>query len=186
MRHRTLEELEAEVGHVRAAPQEAGKIEHLVRRPQPFEREVVQELTFSVRDGVVGDCWSTKPSSKTPDGSPHKGKQVTLMNARVIALIAGEREHWSVSGDQIHVDLDLSKRNLPVGTRLRVGTAILEVSDAPHIGSEKFQERFGKDALRFLSTKEGLERRMRGMNCFVLHGGTVRKGEAIRVMRVVT
>ena len=86
------------------------------------------------------------------DGSANPDAQLTLMNARVVALVAGERERWPLAGDQLYVDLDLSADNLPPGTRLAVGSAVIEVTPEPHTGCAKFSARFGSEALRFVNS----------------------------------
>jgi MOSC domain-containing protein YiiM len=101
------------------------------------------------------------------------------MNARVAALLAGPPDAWSAAGDQLYVDLDLGEANLPAGTRLAIGDAVLEVSAAPHTGCAKFSGRFGVDALRFVSTPEGRELRLRGMNTRVVRGGTIALGDVV-------
>ena len=114
-----------------------------------------------------------------PDGSANPVAQVTLMNSRAAAAVAGEREQWALAGDQIYVDLDLSLLNLPAGSRIQIGSAVLEFSEAPHTGCAKFSARFGNDALRFVNSPLGRELRLRGANCRVVVGGTVRPGDTI-------
>jgi MOSC domain-containing protein YiiM len=105
--------------------------------------------------------------------------QLTLMNARVAALVAGHRERWALAGDQIFVDLDLSTDNLPAGTRLAAGTALIEITDEPHRGCGKFVARFGKDALRFVNSAVGRQLNLRGVYAKVLVGGVVRTGDVL-------
>jgi MOSC domain-containing protein YiiM len=121
-----------------------------------------------------------RASSRTPDGSPHPEMQINIMNSRVIALVAQEKERWSLAGDQLYVDLDISKGNLPVGTQLSIGSAILEVTAPPHTGCHKFVARFGIDAMRFVNSDIGRELCLRGINARVVKGGTVRVGEVAR------
>ena len=102
------------------------------------------------------------------------------MNARTIALLAGDRERWALAGDQLYVDLDLSAENLPPGSRLEVGTAVIEISDVPHTGCAKFTERFGSEATRFVNGKAGRPLRLRGVNAQVVRNGVVRPGDSIR------
>jgi MOSC domain-containing protein YiiM len=102
------------------------------------------------------------------------------MSARVAAAIAGERERWPLAGDQLYVDLDLSCANLPPGSRVQIGSAVIEFSEAPHTGCAKFSARFGVDALKFVNSPIGRELRLRGANCRVVVAGTVRPGDAIR------
>jgi MOSC domain-containing protein YiiM len=106
--------------------------------------------------------------------------QVTLMNSRAALLIAHDPSRRVLAGDQLYVDLDLSTANLPPGTRLMLGSAVLEVSDQPHTGCAKFAARFGKDALRFVNSRVGRELRLRGVNARVVVSGTVCAGDTIR------
>ena len=161
-------------------PKDEGTLQLIVRRPERLERELVDEASLDVEVGLVGDNWLTRGSTVTPDGSANPEMQVTLMNSRVADLVAGGRERWHIAGDQLYVDMDLGRTNLPPGTRLAIGTAVLEVSAAPHTGCAKFSERFGKDALRLVSTAVGQELCLRGINTKVVQSGDVRVGDAVR------
>ncbi len=178
---RTLEELDAMLDDIRAAPTEAGVVELMVRRPAPGEREVVHEMSLDVADGLVGDSWRTRGSSSMPDGSADPRAQLTVMNARAAAAIAGDVSRWPLAGDQVYADLDIGIAHLPPGSRLTIGDAEIEVSEKPHTGCAKFSSRFGPDALRFVSTPEGRSLRLRGMNTWVTKSGTVRVGDRIRL-----
>ena len=129
--------------------------------------------------GLAGDTWPARASSRTADGSPHPGMQVTMMNSRAALLIAHDVGRRVLAGDQLYADLDLSPANLPPGTRLAVGSAVLEVTDQPHLGCAKFAARFGQDALRFVNSRVGRQLRLRGLNARVVVSGTVRTGDAI-------
>ena len=171
-------QLEAGLDGVRAAPADEGRVELIVRRPEVDAREIVDEATLDLDDGLVGDNWHVKPSLKT--GAPNPEAQLTVMNARVTALVAGEdRERWALAGDQLYVDLDLSYRNLPPGTKLQVGEAVIEVTDEPHRGCGKFSSRFGVEALKFVNSAVGRELNMRGVNTRIVTGGVVRTGDSV-------
>jgi hypothetical protein len=116
-----------------------------------------------VEDGLAGDTWPVRAISRS-GGSPHPGMQVTMMNSRAALLIARDLERCVLAGDQLYADLDLSPANLPPGTRLAVGSAVLEVSDQPHLGCAKFAARFGQDAMRLVNSRVGRELRLRGLN----------------------
>ena len=181
MRQRTQEELEAGLAGIRESPAIEGTVELIVRRPGTDERETVAEGRLTPEDGLVGDDWRARGSRSTPDGSADPECQLTLMNARLIDLLAdGDREAWPLAGDQLYVDLDLSVANLPAGTRLGVGTAVVEVTAPPHTGCAKFSARFGSPALRFVNSPEGRALRLRGMNARVVQPGEARPGDAIR------
>jgi hypothetical protein len=175
----SLSALEARLPEIRRSPSTDGPVELIVRRPAPLRRETLDEAELDLVDGLVGDCWRTRGSRSTPDGAAHPGMQLTLMNSRAVEVIAGARERWPLAGDQLYVDLDLSEANLPAGTLLTLGTATIEVTGAPHTGCQKFKERFGGDALRFVNTRDGRALRLRGMNTRVVVGGTVRVGDLI-------
>ncbi|MTV24855.1 MOSC domain-containing protein [Nitriliruptoraceae bacterium ZYF776] len=167
-----------------SSPTDLGRVELLVGRPQVGTREVVERAVLDERLGFVGDSWIDRPSRRTADGGPHPGMQLTLANSRVVDLIAGgDRSRWPLAGDQLYVDLDLSAANLPPGTRLAVGTAIVEVTDVPHTGCAKFADRFGVDAVRFVSTPAARLANLRGINARVVTGGEVVTGDVVRVLR---
>jgi MOSC domain-containing protein YiiM len=174
-----LTRLEQSLDHIREAPADGGSVELIAIRPAVDEREILTEARLDPEEGLVGDSWRARGSSSMPDGSANPVAQVTLMNARAAAAVAGEREQWALAGDQIYVDLDLSLLNLPAGTRIQIGSAVLEFSEAPHTGCAKFSARFGNDALRFVNSPIGRELRLRGANCRVVVGGTVRPGDTI-------
>jgi MOSC domain-containing protein YiiM len=175
-----LARLEESLDHIRNAPTDAGTVELIARRPAEDEREILTEARLGLHDGLEGDTWRARGSRHTSDGSPDPEAQITLMNARAAAAIAGERERWAQAGDQIYVDLDLSLTNLPPGSRIQIGSAVIEFSEKPHTGCSKFQARFGNDALRFVNSPAGRELRLRGANCRVVMAGIVRPGDSIR------
>jgi MOSC domain-containing protein YiiM len=177
--HRQLDELVAALEEIRRSPADHGTLAMIVRRPAIDEREVLNEGLLDLAEGLVGDNWKVKPSSRTADHAPHPDMQLNLMNARVIDLIAGVRERWALAGDQLYVDLDLSAGNLPAGTRLRIGTSVIEVTNQPHTGCAKFVERFGLDALKFVNSPDGRRANLRGINARVIAPGTIRVGDRI-------
>ncbi len=172
----TPSELEAGLDTVREAPPEQGTLELIVVRPVVDEREVLDEAELRAGAGVVGDRWHV---GRSGGRSPNPKAEITLMSARAAALVAGERERWPLAGDQLYVDLDLSGENLPAGTRLALGSAVLEVTDVPHTGCKKFTERFGLDAMLFVNSPEGRALNLRGINTRVVEPGTVRVGDTV-------
>ncbi len=179
-RHLTIEEMEAGLDSIRQSPADEGILEMIVRRPEVDGREVLTEGELDLEEGLVGDSWRLRSSRRMPDGSPHPDMQLNLMNARVVALLAQTRERWQLAGDQLFVDLDLSEGNVPAGTRLAIGSAIIEITAQPHTGCVKFKARFGQDALRFVSTPVGQALHLRGVNARVVQPGTIRVGDRIR------
>lgn len=180
-RHLTTEELEAELDVVRRAPSSAGVVELIVSRPAEGEREVLEEGVLDLVEGLVGDTWRARGSKRTPDGSAHPDMQLNVMSARIVDVVAaGDRERWALAGDQLYVDLDLSEANLPPGTRLALGSAVIEVTAEPHTGCARFSARFGAAAHLFVNTRTHRHLRLRGLNAKVVEPGTVRSGDAIR------
>lgn len=180
--HRTAAELEAGLDAIRRSPRGVGRVELVVRRPAVGEREVLAVGQLDPEEGLVGDTWHQRPSTRTADGSPHPDMQLNLMSAAAAALIAGDRDRWPLAGDELYVDLDISEEALPAWTRLRIGTAVVEITDQPHTGCAKFTQRFGLDAMRFVNSPEGRALRARGVNARVVTAGEVRPGDEIRVL----
>ena len=180
VRHLTTKELEAgfpEAGH---SPRDEGVLELIVARPREDEREVLEEGELSLQEGLVGDNWRSRSSSRTSDASPHPDMQLNVMNARVVALLAQTRTRWPLAGDQLFVDLDLSAENVPPGTRLAIGTAVIALTDQPHTGCGKFVERFGVDAMKFVNSELGRRLQLRGVNAKVVRSGHIRVGDLTR------
>jgi hypothetical protein len=179
MEHPTATALADGLHDIRRSPRDHGRVDLIVRRPAVNAREVLAQARLDRSQGLVGDTWPVRPSGMTRDRSPHPDLQLTLMNCRVAALVAGGDERRPLAGDQLYVDLDLSEANLPPGTRLELGSAVIEISDKPHRGCAKFADRFGQEALRFVNSPVGRELRLRGVNARVVVSGTVHVGDAI-------
>ena len=173
-------ELDAGLDHIRQSPKDEGVLNLIVRRPAVDERESIQTAVLSTDTGLVGDSWVIRARKHTPDGSANFDAQITLMNSRAIALIAQSEDRWPLAGDQLYVDLDLSEENLPAGTRLAIGSTIVEISAVPHTGCVKFSSRFGVDAHKFVNSKEGRPLRLRGVNTRVVQGGEIKVGDLLR------
>jgi MOSC domain-containing protein YiiM len=174
-------EFEAGVDEIRESPNDVGRLELVVARPAVDERELLDVGRLDVSKGLVGDTWPQR-QTRLPDGKPDPDRQLTLMNARAAALFAGDRDRWALAGDQLYVDFDLSESSAPPGTRLAIGTAVIEITAAPHTGCVKFARRFGRDAQTFVNTPVGRELRLRGVNARVVVAGDVRPGDDIRRM----
>lgn len=180
VKHLTMQKLEAGLDDIRLSPKDGGVLALIVRRPQVDKREVLTAGELDVAEGLVGDNWRARGGSHTADGAPPPDTQITLMNARVAALVAQDRERWQWAGDQLYVDLDLSAENLPPGTRLEIGSAVIEVTAQPHTGCKKFVQRFGLDALKFVNSPLGKKLRLRGLYAKVIQSGTIQVGDIAR------
>jgi hypothetical protein len=180
IRHLTWDELEAGLETIRQSPKDEGRLELIVRRPQEGARDVLQEAELNLIDGLAGDTWRFRKSSRTPDGSPHPEMQLNIMNSRSIGLLAQDKARWQLAGDQLYLDLDLSGENLPPGTQLAIGAAVIEVTAQPHTGCKKFVERFGLDAMKFVNSPVGRDLNLRGINAKVVQGGVIRLGDIAR------
>jgi hypothetical protein len=180
VRHLTTAELEEALDHLRETPKDDGLLHLIVRRPEVDEREVIVEAELDPVLGLIGDNWRVRGSRRTPDGSAHPEMQINIMNSRVTALVAQEKERWPLAGDQLYIDMDLSKENLPAGSRLTVGSAVLEVSALPHTGCKKFVARFGLEAMEFVNSDLGKQLCLRGINARIVQGGIVKVGQTAK------
>jgi len=178
--HLSLTELEAGMEIIRQSPRQQGVVRMIVRRPREDEREMVSEAELSLSEGLVGDNWKGRGSKHMPDGSANPGAQITVTNARLVELIAQSEERWSLAGDQLYVDFDLSDDNIPPGTRLSIGSAVIEVTAVPHNGCLKFSDRFGAEALKFVNSPEGKQLHLRGINTRVVQAGTIHVGDVVK------
>jgi hypothetical protein len=172
-----MEQLQAGLDAIRNSPKDRGALRMIVRRPHVGSREVIEVGELDPLVGLVGDTWKARSSNRTSDGSAHPDMQLNIMNARVIALVAQTSDRWPLAGDQLYLDLDLSDQNLPPWTKLKLGTAIVEVTDQPHTGCGKFVQRFGADAAAFVNSSLGRELRLRGINARVVTAGTISVGD---------
>ena len=179
-RYSTLVELEAGLDFVRQSPTDTGRLELIVRRPQVGEREIINEAVLSRETGLVGDTWILRGSSRTLDGAPHPDMQLTLMNSRVISLLTQSKDQWALVGDQLFVDLDLSVANIPPGTQLAIGSAVVEITAQPHTGCQKFAARFGQEALIFVNSPIRRELHLRGVNARVIQPGKIQIGDVVK------
>lgn len=180
VKHLTLEELEGGLNNICQSPKEIGLLEMIVSRPAENERDILDKAELDLIKGLIGDRWFISKSNKTPDGSPHPEKQINIMNSRVISLISQDKERWSLAGDQLYIDMDLGTKNLPPGTKLSIGTAIIEVTNEPHTGCSKFGQRFGTDAMKFVNSLTGRELNLRGINAKVVQSGIIRPGDTVK------
>ena len=178
-RHRSRDELNAGLPEILNSPADNGVVEAIVVRPSSGQRRDVESCDVSLAGGVHGDHWAKGCWKTTDDGAPHPDVQICIMNARCIALIAGERSNWPPAGDNLFVDMDLRPTNLAPGQRLKLGSAVIEITDTPHNGCDSFVERYGRDATVFVNTGKGREYRLRGIYARVVESGTISVGDTI-------
>ncbi len=173
-RHRSQEELENGLLALPPAPKDIGRVTFIVRRDPEKNREVLQQARLTPEEGLPGDNWGRSPD-RLPDA------QLAVMRQDVAELIANGQP-LTLFGDSLFVDLDLTAENLPTGTRLRVGEALIEVSPMPHDGCSKFNARFGNDALKFVAAKPTRNQNRRGIYWKVVGAGEVSVGAKIEVI----
>jgi MOSC domain-containing protein YiiM len=177
--HLTRAELEAGLPHIRASPADNGVLEAIVVRPEHGVRHDAPSAEISLAGGVHGDHWAKGCWKSTEDGRPHPDVQICIMNARCIALLAQERENWPPAGDNLFIDMDLSRENLPPGQRLAIGTSVIEITAIPHMGCQSFINRYGREACVFVNTGEGKQLRLRGVYARVVEDGRISVGDRV-------
>lgn len=182
IKHLTSLEIETAIHDVLAAPKNNGTLEMIVSRPKIDQRHVAINGFLDTEQGLIGDNWLTRGSARTSDGRGHPEMQLNIMNFRYALLIAGSRERVPLAGDQLYVDLDLSDQNLPVGTRLSIGQALLEITAMPHLGCKKFVTRFGIDAMKFANSEFGRDHNLRGVNAKVIEGGSIQVADSVVIL----
>jgi MOSC domain-containing protein YiiM len=180
VKHLTMDQLQAGLIAVDQSPKDGGILRLIVRRPAVGEREVLDEGCLDIHEGLVGDNWKMRGSGRTKDGHAHPDMQLNVINSRLIDLVSQDPGRWKLAGDQLFIDLDLSADNLPAGTRLALGSAVIEVTPQPHTGCGKFVQRFGLDAMKFVNSPAGRKLRLRGLNAKVIRAGAIRVGDVVR------
>lgn len=175
-----MSELEAGLDEIARSPADDGTLALIVARPDSNERNILESAELHPAHGLVGDNWNARPNFEDKDEPPDPNVQLTLMNARLAQLISGSKDYWPLAGDQLYVDLDLSDDNLPPGTQLALGDAVIEITAEPHTGCSKFRTRFGGDALKFVNSPAGKRMHLRGIYARVVRAGRIRTGDSIR------
>lgn len=183
VKHLTRAELEAGLDEIRRSPRDEGTLQLIVRRPQTDAREVLEEGQLDVSAGLVGDSWRQRALERSKDGTVSPDTQLNIMNARATDLVAQDKARWQLAGDQLYVDFDLSEENIPPGTRLAIGDAIVEVTAVPHNGCKKFVSRFGEDAMLFVNSPVGKSLHLRGINAKVVQPGLIRTGDGVKKVK---
>ncbi|WP_323780533.1 hypothetical protein [Thalassovita sp.] len=176
----TTAQLAAAMDHIRAAPRDDAPIEMLCRRPGYGKRDFLPELTLTVDQGIPGDRWTTSPWMKLADGSPDPRIQVSILPSRVLNAVWLDRDTQPHPGDPIIADLDCSYANLPVGSRVQAGTAVLEVSDVFNDACVKWKARYGAAAKDWITERENVHLRLRGLLCRIVQDGVVTLEDRLR------
>ncbi|MDH3273665.1 MAG: MOSC domain-containing protein [Gammaproteobacteria bacterium] len=179
-RQLSKEELAQGLDIVSQSPKGEGVLQLIVRRPDVDQRESVAKGHLDIREGLVGDSWRARGSGHMPDGQADPDMQLNIMNSRVAELVANGLERRELAGDQLYLDMDLSRENLPPGTQLALGEAIIEVTEPPHTGCKKFAARFGTEAMVFVNSGMGKTRNFRGICAKVVQSGDIRVGDVAR------
>ena len=141
------------------------------------QRHSVADGLLDEEHGLVGDNWLSRGSRHMPNGAADPEMQLNIMNSRGAELVADGAERMPLAGDQLYLDLNLSYENLPPGTQLQLGEAVLEVTEPPHTGCKKFAARFGNDAVIFVNSGYGKTQNFRGICARVAKGGAIRVGD---------
>ena len=178
--HLTTQQLEDGLEHIKNSPKDITLIDMIVCRPNEGDRKMLQEGYLDKEKGLVGDNWLERGSLKTADGSSHPEMQLNIMNSRSISLIAQQKDRWPLAGDQLFIDINLTDKNIPAGTKLSVGQAIVEVTAIPHNGCKKFTDRFGIDAVKFVNSSIGKELHLRGVNAKIIKSGIIKVGDMVK------
>ena len=171
----TLSSLEEGLSKLSAQCEDGGRVSFLMRRGEGGRRQILDRAQLTVQKGVPGDKWG-RSTRRNPD------MQIAVMQRDVAQLIANGQV-LALFGDCLILDLDLSKANLPAGSQVQVGRALLQVTPEAHNGCLKFKARFGADALRFVSMKELRHRNLRGIYMRVVDGGEVAIGDPVIVAK---
>jgi MOSC domain-containing protein YiiM len=177
--HRTETEILEGLEEVKSSPPDKGVLEAIVIRPGSDERLSLQQCRLSFEGGTEGDAWAKGCWLKLPDGRPHPDVQICIMNSRMINLLAGEKHRWELAGDNLFVDLDLSRDNLHTGQQLRLGECTIQITEQSHNGCSKFSQRFGPAAVKIVNSSTGKHLRLRGVYARVIEAGEVRVGDVI-------
>ena len=188
--HVTDSELRDGIDQVRKSPLDNGIVNMIVIRPKENFRTTPQICELSAKKGILGDYWATgagRDTKKLPNRQPHPYVQVSIMNSRSIHLITGgRRDLWSLAGNNLIINLDLSEDNLKIGQRLSIGTAELEITNAPLNANSKFAHRYGDAAMKFVNSPGGKRLRLRGVYAKIIKDGAIRLNDVAKKIGGIT
>ena len=165
--------------NIAPSPQQQGTVDLIVCRPGKNERRVLEHAELSIDLGLVGDNWS-KMECNTNHYQNYANAQISLMNSQVMMTIQSDLSRWPLAGDNFLVNFELNSNNTPAGTQLSIGSAVIEITEEPHLPCNKFRQRFGDDAFKLLNSRQGRENNLRGVYARVITAGQVSCGSVIR------
>src|SRR5690349_18494413 len=122
-RHLPLAALESGLRALPELSADTGCLALIVRRRIDGSREAPERIRLTPDEGVPGDAWGRNPSRNLE-------AQIAIMRRDVAELLANGQP-LTLFGDSLFVDFDISLGNLPIGSRLRVGEAVVEVTPMP-------------------------------------------------------
>jgi hypothetical protein len=170
-------ELEEGLEHILQSPKDRGALELIVKRPEVDQRESMPTGRLDAERGLIGDNWLARGDWQIAGDAADRDMQLNIMNSRVVSLVADDPERRELAGDQLYLDMDLSYENLPPGTQLSIGEAVVEITEPPHTGCKKFAARFGKDAVVFVNSGLGKRLNFRGICAKVVQSGDISVGD---------
>lgn len=177
--HVTARALMQALPHVLAAPKNGAAIDMLCLRPARNARRFVDEITLTRKAGIPGERWLREPWLRDEFDAPHPGIQVSILPRRVLDLVWRDRVNVAHPGDTFVADMDMSEANLPAGQLMRVGSAMLQVSDVFNEGCVKWKVRYGAAAKDWITAPGHPELRLRGVLCSVWRDGVIRTGDVL-------
>lgn len=177
--HPDLDRLQRALPHVLAAPKDGAAIETICFRPGYNLREFPDRITLTRDRGIPGERWLDRPWMRLADGSPDPRIQVSILGRRVLDLVWRDRDATPHPGDTFIADMDFSQANLPAGTRLALGGAVLRVSDVFNDGCVKWRARYGDAAKHWITLPDNIPLRLRGILCEIVQDGDVKLGDQI-------
>lgn len=180
MENVNLDALQAALPSVLMAPKDSAPIEQLCLRPDIGVRNFVDEMELTRELGIPGERWNYAPWLTLRDGRADPRIQVSILNKQVLDLVYNDPHNMIHPGDSFIADMDFSYENMPDGTLLNIGSAVLRVSDKFNTACQKWQDRYGRDALRWIVLQGNRQYRLRGVLCEVIKDGRVKTGDLIQ------